>query len=324
MCTAATYLTQDFYFGRTLDIEYRFNEAVAITPRNFLLNFKKANSIQNHYAIIGIATTKDNYPLYYDATNEMGLSMAGLSFPQNAYYLPFKEDMDNITPFEFIPWILSQCKSVTEAEVLLKKINLVDISFSDKLPLSPLHFLISDREKSITVEPTKEGLKIYDNPVGILTNNPPFDVQLFNLNNYMYLSNTNPENTFAPTLSLDAYSRGMGAIGLPGDLSSSSRFVKATFTKINSISEATEEESISQFFHILNSVCQQRGCVVTESGEYEITYYTSCCNTDKGIYYYTTYDNSQISAIDMHKENLDSSRLISYPLITKQNIKWQN
>ena len=324
MCTAATYLTQDFYFGRTLDIEYHFNESVAITPRNFSFNFKKETPIQNHYAIIGIATIEDGYPLYYDATNEVGLSVAGLSFPQNACYLPYKDNMDNIAPFEFIPWILSQCKNITEAEILLKKLNLVNIPFSDKIPLSPLHFLISDREKSITVEPTKEGVKIYDNPVGILTNNPPFDIQLFNLNNYMCLSNTNPKNTLAPDLSLDAYSRGMGAIGLPGDLSSCSRFIKAAFTKINSVSEATEEESVSQFFHILNSVCQQRGCVVTESGTYEITFYTSCCNTDKGIYYYTTYDNSQICAASMHKENLDSDKIISYPLITKQNIKWQN
>ena len=271
-----------------------------------------------------MATVENNYPLFYDAVNEKGLSMAGLSFPHNARYLPFKEGADNITPFEFIPYILSRCASVAEAELLLKNINLINLPFSEKLPLSSLHWIISDRKKSLTAEPAEKGLKIYENPVGILTNNPPFDIQLFNLNNYMGISRENPSNAFAPALSLDAYSRGMGALGLPGDLSSASRFVKAAFTKLNSLSGDSEEESLSQFFHILGSVCQQRGCVLTESGKYEITVYTSCCNTDKGIYYYTTYENSTITAVDMHREDLNGSEIISYPLITAQHIQWQN
>lgn len=324
MCTAVTYLTKDFYFGRTLDIEYHFNETVTITPKNFTFNFKKENSIKSHYAIIGMATVENDYPLYYDAINEKGLCMAGLSFPQNACYQPFDHTMVNISPFEFIPYILSLCKSVKEAREYLKNLNLVDIPFNEKFPLSPLHFIISDKEESIAVEPLKDGLKIYDNPVGVLTNTPTFDIQLFNLNNFLSLSNKNPENTFSKKLILDTYSRGMGALGLPGDLSSCSRFVKAAFTKLNSVCESDEDSSISQFFHILGSVCQQRGLVMTESDAFELTLYTSCCNANKGIYYYTTYENNQISAVDMHKEDLDSAKLISYPLILKQNINRQN
>lgn len=105
----------------------------------------------------------------------------------------------------------------------------------------------------------KDGLHIYDNPVGVLTNNPSFDYQLFNLNNYRVLSSETPKNNFSNQISLNAYSRGMGGIGLPGDLSSVSRFVKATFTKLNSVSGDSESESISQFFHILGSVEQQKG-----------------------------------------------------------------
>ena len=116
----------------------------------------------------------------------------------------------------------------------------------------------------------------------------------------------------------------MGAIGLPGDLSSQSRFIRASFVKLNSISKDTEKESVSQFFHILNSVDQQRGCCDIENGKYEITLYTSCCNINKGIYYYTTYDNHQITAVDMYKENLDSKNLITYPLIKEEQIKIQN
>ena len=171
---------------------------------------------------------------------------------------------------------------------------------------------------------SKVGIKVYENPVGVLTNNPPFDKQMFELNNDMNLSAKSPENKFATGLNLERYSRGMGAIGLPGDLSSQSRFIRVAFTKMNSISGASEKESVSQFFHILNSVDQQRGCCELEDKKYEITLYTSCCNTKKGIYYYTTYDNHQITAVDMFKENLDSDVLVKYPLITEEQIRVQN
>ncbi len=324
MCTAATYKTKNHYFGRTLDYEYSYEEQVTVTPRNYPFSFRKVNALETHYAMIGIAYVVGNYPLYYDATNEKGLSMAGLNFPGNADYKPEAEGKDNITPFEFIPWILGQCGSIAEVKERLETINLVKISFSEELPLSPLHWIISDREKSITVECVREGLKVYDNPVGILTNNPSFDMQMLNLNNYMCLSAENPVNRFAKDLQLDAYSRGMGAMGLPGDLSSMSRFVKASFTKLNSVSGDSESESISQFFHILDSVAQQRGCVHIGEGQYEVTIYTSCCNTDKGIYYYTTYENSQITGVDMHKENLDGEELAVYPLVKGQQIRMEN
>lgn len=324
MCTAATYKTKDRYFGRTLDYEFSYNETVTVTPRNYPFKFRKANPIDTHYAMIGMAFVVDGYPLYYDAVNEKGIGMAGLNFPQNAYYGEEKADKDNISPFEFIPWILCQSATLDEAKNLLSKINLVNINFSDQLPLSPLHWIVSDGVSSVTVEQMKDGLKIYDNPVGVLTNNPPFDIQLFNLNNYMSLSTEPPVNNFSKDLPLNTYSRGMGAMGLPGDLSSASRFAKVAFTKMNSVSGDSESESISQFFHILGSVAQQRGCVHMGNGQYEITIYTSCCNMDKGIYYYTTYENSQITAVDMHHEDLDAAQTVSYPLIKGQQICAQN
>ena len=324
MCTAITYNTNNHYFGRNLDLEYSYKETITITPRNYELKFRQQESIKTHYAIIGMAYVENNYPLYYDAINEKGLGMAGLNFPGNADYKEIKEEKNNIAPFEFIPYILSQCSNIDEAKKLLENINIAKINFSNELLASPLHWIIADKEKSITVESVKEGLKIYDNPVGVLTNNPTFDMQLFNLNNYMNLSIEPPVNNFSKKLNLETYSRGMGAMGLPGDLSSASRFVKATFTKMNSISGNSESESISQFFHILESVYQQRGCVHMGEEKYEITIYSSCCNMDKGIYYYTTYENNQISGIDINKENLDSSELINYNLIKGQQIFMQN
>lgn len=324
MCTAVTYKTKDHYFGRTLDYDVSYQERVVVTPRNFPFQFRQAGKMEKHYAMIGMASMAGDYPLYYDATNEMGLSMAGLNFPGNADYKPVVPGKDNVAPFEFIPWILGQCKNIREARTLLERMNLAEIRFDEHLSLATLHWIISDREASITVESVKEGLKVYENPVGVLTNNPPFDYQMFYLNNFLSLSKEMPENNFSEDLELKAYSRGMGAMGMPGDLSSASRFVRAAFTKLNSVSGDSESESISQFFHILGSVEHPRGCVHLGEGKYEITMYTSCCNTDRGIYYYTTYENSQITGVDMHREDLDGSRMVSYSLIQGQQIWMQN
>lgn len=324
MCTAVTYVTNDHYFGRNLDLDFSYNETVTITPRNFVFPYRHVSDISQHYAIIGMATVVNNYPLYYDATNEKGLSMAGLNFPENAVYFPESTGKDNIAPFEFIPWLLGQCGTIKEVKELLEKINLVNTNFSEELPLSPLHWMITDQQESIVVEQTKNGLAIYENPVGVMTNNPTFDYQLFNLNNYRHVSPITPNNLFSKEIDLDIYSRGMGGIGLPGDLSSASRFVKVAFTKLNSVSGTSESESISQFFQILGSVTQQRGLCDVGDGKYEYTIYSSCCNMDKGIYYYTTYENSQITGVEMHKENLDGTKLVNYPLVSGQQINFVN
>lgn len=324
MCTAATYKTKNFYFGRTLDYEFSYGDEITVTPRNYAFDFRHTNACTSHYAIIGMAHIVGNYPLYYDAINEKGLGMAGLNFVGNAVYAKPVSGKENIAQFEFIPYILGKCANINEAKNLLASINLTDTPFSEKLPTAQLHWILADENGCITVESMADGLHIYDNPVGVLTNNPPFETQMFMLNNYMSLSPKQPQNTFANGLALNSYSRGMGALGLPGDLSSASRFARVAFTKMNSISADSENESVSQFFHILGSVDQQRGCCEVSEGKYEITIYTSCCNTTKGIYYYTTYNNHQISAVDMRKENLDSTELMRYPLIEEQQINFQN
>ena len=324
MCTAATYKTKDFYFGRTLDYEFSYGDEVTVTPRNYPFNFRHLGRMDSHYAIIGIAYVAGDYPLYYDAANEKGLCIAGLNFVGNADYKPVTSGADNVAQFELIPWLLGQCASVREARILLARMNLVDTPFSKELPLAQLHWLIADRDEAITVESVKDGIHVYDNPVGVLTNNPPFPEQMFGLNNYMHLSPKSPENLFSDRLPLRTYSRGMGAMGLPGDLSSASRFVRVAFTKMNSVSGDSESDSVSQFFHILGSVDQQRGCCDVGEGKYEITIYTSCCNADRGIYYYTTYDNHRITAVDLHREDLDGTCLSRFPLIRGEQISFQN
>lgn len=325
MCTAITYHTSGgHYFGRNLDLDRSYDEAVAVTPRNLPFAFRRAGTLQTHYAMVGMAHVADGYPLYYDAVNETGLSMAGLNFPASAVYQPEQAGRDNVTPFEFIPWLLGQCADLAQARQLLARVSLADIPFSDALPLAPLHWLIADQSGAIVAEPLAGGLKIHENPVGVLTNEPPFDYQMFHLNNHMQLTREAPRSSFAEGLELRPYCLGMGAMGLPGDLSSASRFVRAAFTRLNSVSGPSEEESVSQFFHILGSVAQTRGCARAGEDRYEITVYSSCCSMDRGVYYYTTYENSQISAVDLHREDLDGAALAVYPLRRAPAISFQN
>ncbi len=323
MCTAATYKTKDFYFGRTLDYEFSYGEEIVVVPRNFPLDFKYLPAKHEHFAVIGTAHTADGYPLFYDAVNEKGLCVAGLNFVGNAVYKEERKGKINVAQYEFILWLLSSFESLAEAKKALENLNITNDAFG-AFPPASLHWIIADKTGAITLESVADGVKIYDNPVGVLTNNPPFDIQMSVLNNYMGLSPRQPENGFSKDLPLKTYSRGMGALGLPGDLSSMSRFARVAFTKMNSVSGDGEDESVGQFFHILGSVDQQRGCCEVGEGKYEITIYTSCCNADKGIYYYTTYKNRRITAVDMHREDLDKNELIRYPMITGEDILRQN
>ena len=324
MCTALSFTTKDHYFGRNLDLEMSFGEQVVVTPRAFPLPYRCLPTQDTHFALIGMATVVDGYPLYYEAANEHGLGMAGLNFPDYCKYYPKVEDRDNVTPFEFIPWVLGQCRSVAEARDLLARTSLVEINFSAQFPLTPEHWMIADHDETIVVESTAAGLTVYDDPVHVMTNSPTFDKQLFMLNNYRSLATVPREGSFG--VELAEYSRGMTTRGLPGGLDSASRFAKVAFTRMNAVCGDSEGESVSQFFQILNSVNQQRGLVEVEpgSGKYEITIYSSCINTTTGVYYYTTYGNHQITGVDMHHCDLDGAALSCFPLVEGEQINMLN
>ena len=324
MCMAATYGKKDHFFGRNLDYEVSYGQKVVVTPRDYEFRYRNGILDRGHYAIIGMAMVSDGYPLYFDAMNDKGLGIAGLNFPGNAVYYDKVKDKDNIASFEFIPWVLGRCKDVGEAKRLVVHTNITNETFSKDLPSSPLHWMIADKNGSIVVEQTKSGMKVYDNHVGVMTNNPKFPYHMYNLANYMGLTAKVQDNRMCPDVELAHYSRGMGAIGLPGDLSSTSRFVRAVFTKMNSVADENDDAELTQFFHIMDSVKQVRGCCDLGHSRYEMTQYTSCCDLDNGVYYYRTYCNSQICGVDMHHVNLDSEGLREYPLIEEQHIKMQN
>ncbi len=306
MCTAVCMDLGSFYFGRTLDVDRDYGQRVAIAPRNFDYRFTGAPQMSAKFAVIGMAKVEKGYPLFFDAINEKGLCMAGLRFPSFSCKGIISSSKTAVAPFEFIPFVLSTCDSVQEAEILLKYIELVDVAFSENLPITPLHWIISDRHYSLTVESTEKELYVYKNEVGVLTNSPKWPMQMFNLNNYKSLTTKPPQNTFSNNISLKNYSFGLGALGLPGDLSSMSRFVRAVYYKYNIVADKNPE---TDFFRVINTCFQPKGLTQTEDCVFEYTAYTSCCNADRGVYGYRTYDDENLRRIDMHDFDLDSSTL---------------
>ncbi len=314
MCTAISYCDGAHYFGRNLDVEGSYREGVVITPRKFPLAYRYATEQKEHYAMIGMATVVDGYPLYFDATNEMGLSVAGLNFPGNAQYGVYTERKVNIAPFELTPYILSQCASTVEAEALLLGANLVHLAFRQDIPVTPLHWMISDADRSVVLECTEDGIHVYENPFGVLTNSPPFPFHKENLHRYMGLHEGLEENTLSEELPLENISLGFGAMGLPGDFSSISRFVKAVFVKEKSLHSDTEQGATAQFFRILQAVAMPKGCVLMKNGAYEYTRYSSCCHTRKQDYYYQTYDDFTLHRVSLREHDLQSRTLKIYQL----------
>lgn len=313
MCTAVSIHTDQHYFGRNLDLEYGYNETVTITPHNYPFNFLHTASSPIHHAMIGMATVADGYPLYYEATNEFGLSVAGLNFPGLAHYAKPISGKINVAVFELIPWLLCQCTNTNEARSALKELNIVDTPFSADYHPTPLHWMIADKNGCMVLEPTADGLKCHDNPIGVMTNAPEFSYHLTHLKDYQHLSPLPPENRFGAG-DLTPYSGAMGAVGLPGDWSSASRFVRAAFVKCNTPTLPTPDENVNQFFRILQSVAMPMGSVQIKPGVHDITRYSCCCDTAAGKYYYTTYANSRITCVDMHKTDLDDNKVITYPL----------
>lgn len=324
MCTAMGFRAQDFYFGRTLDYEMSFGEEVVITPRNFPLKFRFCDPQPKHYAMVGIARVEGEYPLYFDAVNEMGLAMAGLNFVGFAHYRKAEQGKKNVAHFELISWVLAQCANVAEARNLLQNAVITDTPFSSELPQAQLHWILADATESIVVEAVEEGLRIYDNPVGILTNSPTFPEQMLRLNDYAKLTSGDADDSFLPEAAQQRYSRGMGAQGLPGDWSSMSRFARAAFVGQHGVKAETEWENVGQVFRMMGAVAMPKGCCCVGDGEQEYTRYTVCANATRGIYYYTTYHQHQITAVDMQSENLDDGKLLRYHMICRERIHWQN
>lgn len=321
MCTALSLTAGSHLFGRTLDLEHSYGESVVITPRKFPVRFCCQPEQARHHAILGIAHIQDGQPLYYDAVNEHGLGIAALNFPHSAAYCT--PDGDGwLAPYEVIPFLLGRCTTAQQAAVVLGGLSIARHDFSPDLPCTPLHWMLADSQDCFVAEPRTDGIRIYRNPIRVLTNEPPFPRQCERLNDYLNLSPLPAENRFSAALDLTGCSRGMGAMGLPGDFSSQSRFVRAAFVSQNARKYHSTDEGVARFFQLMACVSVPRGSVRLPSGDVE-TIYTACCDTAQGVYYCTTAQNPSVFAVSLHNADLEGSAPISHPLSAPLHIHWQ-
>lgn len=329
MCTALNISSKEgkYFFGRNMDLAYTFNQEVIMIPRSYeFKDIVSGNIITNNKAIIGMGTIIDNHPTIADGMNENGLAAAGLNFAGYAFFeKELSKEKTNVTPYDFIQWILSNHDTVEEVKKSIENIELVDIPINEKTPCPTLHWMVSDKSgKSIVIEKTKEKFAFYDNTVGVMTNNPTFDWHLTNLNEYMFITPNNPKNTEWSNQELAPLGIGAGTLGIPGDFASVSRFVRIAYIRANMPEINNDINAVTQFFHMLDYVKMVKGGVITEEGLEDLTLYSSCMNLEDCIYYYKNYDNNRINAIDMKKEKLEGKDLIVYKYLTTQDINYQN
>ena len=308
MCTAIRF--DGRFFGRTMDFEHSFGEALIVTPREKI----SIGESSNRYAIMGIGVKSGHTPLYFDGVNEWGLCAAALNFPDRAvYHLP-RDGEVGASSAHIVAMILGLCRSVSEARAMLDKICITPEGADENTPPTPLHWIIADGVESVVVESVVDGLRVYDNPVGILTNSPEFPYHLTRLADFSALSVRNPESypTYAPP-----YSRGMGGIGLPGDYSSTSRFVRADFVRRASLPDTVD---ISRLFHILSAVSVPHGAVVTDKGKPVTTIYTVCVDMECPTYYVTTASCRTIREIALSDEMISGDEILSFPIYREEHI----
>ncbi|WP_297632713.1 choloylglycine hydrolase [uncultured Clostridium sp.] len=330
MCTGLTLITKDgkHLFGRNMDIEFEFGQSVGVIPRNFEYENRMINTKEHtKYGIIGMMTIMENHPMLADGMNEEGLGIAGLNFPGYAYYEPeIDENKENVSVYDFMFWILANFKDLYEVREALNNVNIMDKPFNEKTPIPTLHWIITDKSgKSIVVEKSKQaGLKVFENNLGVLTNSPTFDWHETNLRQYIGLYANQAGETKWSEQSLPALGQGAGCVGLPGDFTPASRFVRVAFLRHNALANDSESMDINEFFHILNNVAMVRGTVRTPQQLSDITVYTSCMNLEDKIYFYNTYKNNSLNAVDMKKVDLNGKEIVLFPYENELKVNYQN
>ena len=313
MCTAINETNGRHIFGRTLDLECSYGEEVVILPRRFPLRFLHLRGLAEHLAIIGTAHVSGGVPLFYDAANEAGLCAAALNFPTLAKYLPPSSTERSLASFEVIPRMLATAKSLEEVRRLLANARITNESFSRELPPTPLHWIFADKSSAITVEQVECGLKIHDNPYGVLSNSPDFRSQIYNLERYAHILEG------APSVG-GLHSRGLADFGIPGDFSSSSRFVRAVYAKSRTLPEQERRSAISRFFHLFDTVTQMHGATRAEDGRPVRTVYTSAIDTASLEYLFTTYESRHIRCVRLLEGTVDGESLARFPMHEGESI----
>ena len=264
------------------------------------------------HAVIGMGILQENIPLYFDCGNEAGLAIAGLNFPGYARYEEEPVmDKTNVAAYEFPLWIAMSFATVDEVEKALEDVAIVAKPINDMFPVSMLHWLIGDAERSITIEYTERGLEVFKNDVDVLANQPGFSWHRENLRNYMNCAENMPETVVWEQAEMRPFGSGSMMRGIPGDYYSTSRFVRVAYLNTHYPTKSTEEENVSRMFHTLNGVAMIDGAAIMGDGEFEKTVYTGGFSSATATYYYNTYDDPSIKSCCLKDHDLDDEAVIS-------------
>ncbi len=299
MCTAVFKKEPYPVFGRNLDVPNSYGEKVLFTPREQPFSYRYLPSLKEGYALLGTGILVNDYPLFFDAMNEKGLALAGLNYPHNACFYPHEENPKHkeIAPYELFTYLLRKYEKVDEIRRFFSKAVLVNEPFSSSLPLAPLHYIFVDSQECLVLEQDKDGLHLYENPYGVLTNSPSFFYQVENLRKLRGVGPSAPKDNFLSRL--DFTGVGTGTIGLPGDWSSPSRFQKVAYANLHT-KETNQEESLLHLSQILDSVRFIRGEVIEKGNEEEVTLYQSLMDLKNGHYFYKKEKDFSFSSYSFH------------------------
>lgn len=314
MCTAITLQSaeDENFFGRTLDFSYPLEPGIYIVPKNYEWYMAATmTKCIDRYSFICVGQKVDEMIGVYDGVNEQGFAAAALYFKDYGYYnLPI-QNKNPIGSADFLHYILGSCSCVDDLKELLKNVVIVSQSDDANRPSDPLHWIATDRSgKSVVIEQTRMGLKIFKNPIGVLTNSPDFYWQITNLRNYMDVSVDQPKKAYWGNLPLTSFGHGGGSTPLPGGFTSPERFVRASFLKTHVQVSQSQSEAIMTFFHIMKSLFIPKGIVRTERGAYEYSKYVALMNTNTCEYYFKTQENDQIIRASLWDYYTDSTQLI--------------
>ena len=268
------------------------------------------------YGYVGIYTEYE--PFVVEGINETGLSAGLFFFPNYGEYAPYEKAAaaKTICDMQFVSWVLSQFSSIDQVKDALKRVDLVTLSSK----IGAVHWRIAEPNGRMVVLEVVNGVpNFYENTLGVLTNAPGFKWHLTNLNNYINIEpGTESDKTIKSGIVLKSLGHGSGNLGLPGDFTSPSRFVRATFFQTTSPTWDTGFETIVQAFHILNNfdipIGSQHAKADIPKGLPSATQFTAATDQAAMKFYYRTAWNSNIRCIDLLKIDFHKVKYQSYPL----------
>jgi choloylglycine hydrolase len=318
-CTSFLLKTSDggAVYGRTMEFGFPIDSEAIVLPRKFGFtgtgpNGKPGLVWTAKYAAIGLNAYGLN--VLTDGMNEKGLAGGILLFPDYAVYAdPAKTDPAKaMAPWEFLTWALTNFATVAEVKAALPGIAIIDVAQANLGGTPPVHYTLHDASgASIVIEPVGGMLKVYDNPFGVLTNAPSFDWHLTNLKNYVKIS---PEN--APPLMIDgqkiaSFGEGSGLLGVPGDPTPPSRFVRALAYVVTAKKVPSGDQSVRLAEHILNNFdipfgYIQNGRSSSSKIPLDFTQWSSIADLKTKRYYVKTYDDQVLRGADLMSFDLDA------------------